>query len=92
MPIMPDELLSFARELLIKGGFQANHAKDTAQILVWADMRGTYSHGVLRIPRYIEMVETGLINPDAVLEEVNAKGAVVTLDANKMPGATAMIC
>lgn len=91
MPIMPDELLSFARELLIKGGFQANHAKDTAQILVWADMRGTYSHGVLRIPRYIEMVETGLINPDAVLEEVNAKGAVVTLDANKMPGATAMM-
>lgn len=91
MPVRPDELQDFAEELLMAGGFRAEHAVDTARILVWADMRGTHSHGILRIPRYVEMVAAGMINPDAELAALPAEGAVAMIDANRMPGATAMI-
>ncbi len=73
MPVRPNDLQEFATDLLISGGFRAEHATDTARILVWADKRGTHSHGVLRIPRYVEMVRTGIINPDATLAETLPK-------------------
>ncbi len=84
------DLECFAAELLTAGGFKAEHAADTARVLVWADARGTASHGVLRIPRYVEMVREGRINPDGELvTEINT-GVVRVLNANSMPGATAM--
>jgi ureidoglycolate dehydrogenase (NAD+) len=53
-------------------------------------LRGADSHGVLRIPRYVEMVELGLINARAEPRQVSGKGAVAVLDADRAPGAVAM--
>lgn len=83
-------LKSFARELLGAGGFTADQAEQTAAMLVWANLRGTDSHGVLRIPRYVEMVELGLINSSAAPRQVSGKGAVAVIDADRAPGAVAM--
>ena len=60
-------------------------------MLVWANARGVDSHGVLRIPRYVEMVEAGTINPDAEPEVVERKGAISVLEAARAPGSTAMV-
>jgi ureidoglycolate dehydrogenase (NAD+) len=59
-------------------------------MLVWANLRGVDSHGVLRIPRYVEMVELGLINPAADPRQISGKGAVAVVDAQRAPGAVAM--
>jgi ureidoglycolate dehydrogenase (NAD+) len=83
-------LRAFATELLRAGGFTASQAEQTAAMLVWANLRGTDSHGVLRIPRYVEMVELGLINPSAQLHQVGGRGAVAVIDANRAPGAVGM--
>jgi ureidoglycolate dehydrogenase (NAD+) len=83
-------LRHFATDLLRAGGFAADQAEQTAAMLVWANLRGTDSHGVLRIPRYVEMVELGLINPAAEPCQVSGKGAVAVIDAQRAPGAVAM--
>ncbi|MFQ1702886.1 Ldh family oxidoreductase [Loktanella agnita] len=84
-------LKAYASALLGAGGYAEEHAERTADILVWANARGANSHGVLRIPRYIEMVETGLINPTAQPELETRNGAVAVLEAGKAPGPSAMV-
>ena len=83
-------LRHFATDLLRAGGFTADQAAQTAEMLVWANLRGADSHGVLRIPRYVEMVELGLINPAAQPHQVSGKGAVNVIDAQQAPGAVGM--
>lgn len=83
-------LLQFAADLLKAGGFSAEQAAQTADLLVWANLRGVDSHGVLRIPRYVEMCEQGLINPAAQPRKVAGKGGVCVIDADRAPGAQAM--
>ena len=39
------------------------HAGEWAKMLVWANLRGTDSHGIIRIPRYIDLVNAKSINP-----------------------------
>ncbi|WP_182869205.1 Ldh family oxidoreductase [Bradyrhizobium diazoefficiens] len=85
-----DALRPFAADLLRAGGFTADQADQTAAMLVWANLRGADSHGVLRIPRYVEMVELGLINPAAEPRQVSGKGAVAVIDAQRAPGAVGM--
>src|ERR1700712_1881027 len=84
-------LRSFSANLLQAGGFAPDHAAQTADLLVWANLRGADSHGVLRIPRYVEMVELGIINPKPELRFISEFGATAVLDADRAPGATAMI-
>lgn len=86
-----DELRQFAKALLLSGGFAEQHASDSATVLTWADARGASSHGVLRIPRYVEMVENGAINPSAILSKERSDHAVAVLNANSMPGPSAML-
>ncbi len=85
------DLHEFAVSLLTAGGFTQHHAEDTARVLVWANARGADSHGVLRIPRYVEMVEQGRIDPAATPDIERHEGAVAIMDARNMPGATAML-
>jgi ureidoglycolate dehydrogenase (NAD+) len=88
--IAASTLERYACALLEAGGFAPDHAAQTAEMLVWANLRGVESHGVLRIPRYVEMVDLGLINPAASIRQVAGRGAVSVLDADRAPGAVAM--
>ena len=86
-----ETLENFARDLLTAGGFAPEHAETTARVLIWANARGADSHGVLRIPRYVEMIGEGKIDPVAIPAMVRSQGAVSILEASRAPGASAMI-
>jgi ureidoglycolate dehydrogenase (NAD+) len=86
-----ETLRSFSARLLQAGGFAPDHAARTADLLVWANLRGADSHGVLRIPRYVEMVELGIINPKPELRFISEFGATAVLEADRAPGAVGMI-
>ena len=45
-------------------------------MLVWANLRGTDSHGIIRIPRYIDLINAKSINaaPDIRVERKMARG------------------
>lgn len=88
--IEADELKAFAAALLGGAGFAQEQAREMADLLVWANLRGIDSHGVLRIPRYIEMLRAGSVSAQPDITEVRRFGAICVLDAGKAPGATAM--
>lgn len=88
--IQADALRDFTSALLIAGGFTEAHAAQTADLLVWANLRGIESHGVLRVPRYVEMIETGATVSGADPSTFRDAGAVAVLDGGKCPGAVGM--
>lgn len=85
-----DILRRFAHDLLKAGGFTTDDARQTADLLVWANLRGVESHGVLRIPRYVEMIADGVMVSGGALETISQTGAVCVLDGGKCPGAVGM--
>ena len=53
----------FARRLLLACDLPAEDAGIVADCLVQADLRGIDSHGIMRLPVYLERVRRGVINP-----------------------------
>ncbi|MFG1424560.1 Ldh family oxidoreductase [Roseixanthobacter glucoisosaccharinicivorans] len=63
MALVPHQkLTAFAAELLAAAGLCPAHAALSAECLVFADLRGTESHGVSRLPSYAAAVRRGLLN------------------------------
>lgn len=87
----PNDLKTYAADLLVAAGYTNAHAERSADILIWANSRGADSHGVLRIPRYVEMVNKGMINPKAQTTVVSQDGAIAVLEAARSPGPSAMV-
>lgn len=85
-----DRLHRFARDILVAAGCTAGDAELWAETLVWANLRGVDSHGVLRIPRYLEWIRLGDLRPRADITLLRAAGAIVLLDADRAPGPVAM--
>lgn len=50
--------------LLQAAGVPEAQATVVADVLVRADLRGTASHGVLRLPAYVHKIQAGLLKPD----------------------------
>ncbi len=65
-------------------------ARVVADTLVWANLRGVDSHGVLRIPRYVDWIRAGDVNPAARIVVTAETAAVVVLDADRAAGPVAM--
>jgi LDH2 family malate/lactate/ureidoglycolate dehydrogenase len=84
------ELRGFAAALLHTAGVSQDMADEWAAALVWANLRGIDSHGVLRIPRYIELLGKGAINGGPVMRLERKTGAIVVLEADLAPGPVAM--
>ena len=71
-----------------------SHSQQTADALVWADMRGHPAHGVVRIPTYVKWIESGQTNakakPKAVLgnvEQLKTELAMLALAIKGQPRA-----
>jgi ureidoglycolate dehydrogenase (NAD+) len=61
-----------------------------AEVFVWANLRGVDSHGIARLPRYIELFAAGEANRTPHMTESRPRPAVALLDADHAPGAVAM--
>jgi LDH2 family malate/lactate/ureidoglycolate dehydrogenase len=80
---------------MVAGIFQARGVRgpDAAAIadaLVWANLRGIDSHGVSRVPRYLELFDKGESVPDALPTVQRPRAAVAIVDAHAAPGPIAM--
>ncbi len=58
-----DALKRFATDVFARAGLPKPDAAIVAEVLVWANLRGVDTHGVTRIPRYVDLIETGEMNP-----------------------------
>jgi hypothetical protein len=84
------DLQRFARALFEAAGVAPPMADQWAKSLVWANLRGVDSHGVLRIPGYIERLKSKAINPAPDMRVEQRSGALAVLEADRAPGAVAM--
>src|SRR5260370_4098565 len=84
------DLQCFASALFQAAGVAPPMADEWAKSLVWANLRGVDSHGVLRIPGYIERLKTKAINPAPDMRVEQRSGAIAILEADRAPGAVAM--
>src|SRR3954470_19715631 len=58
---------------------------DRGRAPVEADLRGVHSHGVIRVPTYVEGTKAGRINPRPKLEVVEDHGGQVVMDGDYGP-------
>jgi ureidoglycolate dehydrogenase (NAD+) len=84
-----DALRAFAREVLIRAELPPDDAESVADILVWANLRGVDGHGVLRLPRYLYLIEIGLMNPRPEIREIRETPASVVIEADRALGPVA---
>ena len=58
----PERLERWVADIFAAAGMSAEHAALVARVLVWADRRCMGSHGVMRVPRYLDLIRAGDIN------------------------------
>ena len=79
-------LESFTAEVFVKAGLPPGDAQLEAEVLVWANLRGIDSHGVLRIPSYLDNIDKGLMNPTPNIRIIKETPAVLFVDADRAFG------
>ena len=57
------KLIDFSTEVLVKNKVSKMHAKVVSSLLVRADERGVWSHGIVRLPVYIKRLKKKSANP-----------------------------
>jgi LDH2 family malate/lactate/ureidoglycolate dehydrogenase len=76
------ELQEFTKGIFVAAGVPSEDAALEAEVLVWANLRGVDSHGVLRIPWYVDLLAKGDMNarPNIRVERETAATALIDGD------------
>ena len=88
--IPPAALDSAAYELFKASGSPESEARLLSSRLVISNLAGHDSHGVIRIPMYLQMLRDGKIQPGVEVAILKDDGATVLVDGNWGYGQTAM--
>ncbi|KAA2211576.1 Ldh family oxidoreductase [Teichococcus oryzae] len=81
------DLRNFAAMLFAAEGLSAGHAAISADCLVAADLRGTHSHGVIRLPFLLQRLRQGGANPRPALRVLRDAPATALIDGDGGLGA-----
>ena len=86
----PEYLIATGSRIFAAAGSPPDQARIVAELLVEANTVGHDSHGVIRIPQYLGMIEKGEIDPGADIAIVRDTPAAAVLDAQWAFGQVAM--
>ena len=79
-------LTRFVTDLLQDAGCNRNDANAIAECLVQTNLWGIDSHGVIRIPEYLERFRSGAMNARPDVRTLRSEGALEVLDADNSAG------
>ena len=82
----PSELKNFASGVFRRVGMGREDAALLSESLVYADLGGTHSHGVLRVPEYVAKLSGSGVDPKARPQIANDNGACLVVDGNNSMG------
>src|SRR6185503_20759892 len=85
-----DALKRFATDIFARAGMPKADAAVVADVLVWANLRGVDTHGLMRVPRYVDLIESGDMNPRPAIAVRTETPASVLIDADRAAGPVAM--
>src|ERR1044071_3499381 len=77
-----EQLRDFSTRVFMPFGVPKADAQQAADVLAVSDLRGIDSHGVARLPNYVDMLTLGRINPRANIRLVREKFSVCTVDGD----------
>jgi len=86
MKVSEQSLREFAKEVFVRVGMSPEDADIEADVLLWANLRGVDSHGVLRIPWYVSNVDRGIMNPMPKIKVVKETPATLVVDGDQAFG------
>lgn len=89
--VSPPQLAALVRDIFARRGMSEAHAALVADVLVWAELRGMETHGVMRVPRYVDFIRKGDLNVKASIRPTLETAACVLLDADRAAGPVAMM-
>ena len=81
-----DDAINFAAAIMAGQGISADHAAIIAECLVEADLRGVQTHGLSRLPVYVERVQRGLVNGTPEMKLDKPVAACASLDGDNAFG------
>jgi len=82
----PAEVQRFARDVLMGNGVGPEQAEIIAKCLVAADLRGVDTHGVNRIPSYMERIRQGVLDAKAIPTLTQTTPVVAQVDGHNCFG------
>jgi len=82
----PEDLRAFCEECFIKVGVSEEHAKLIADHLITASLRGVDSHGIIRIPYYLEGIRMGYVKPKAEIRILKETPNYALIDGGMLLG------
>ena len=89
--VVPRNLLHrMVAGIFTAAGCSDEHAATVADVLVWANLRGVDLHGVVRVPRYIELFKSGEAKARPAIKVQRPRASVVVVDADGAPGPVAL--
>lgn len=86
MEFNSQKLTEFSNSCLVKIGVPQHEAKIITETMIEADARGIHSHGLMRLPIYIERMEKGLVKKASNVLVVNDPKSIAVMDGNGSAG------
>lgn len=90
MKVQADDALRFCKDVLLALDTPPSTADTIASHLVEADMKGVRSHGMIRLVRYVEQIDSGYIDHKAQIAIRQVAPAALHVDAHRNWGIVAL--
>ena len=84
--IAADRLAAFIVRALAAAGLPAQDAETVAGLMVEADLRGSDTHGVIRLPLYVRRIRAGGVNAKPDIRVVSDRPSAALIDGDNAMG------
>ncbi len=88
--VAAQDLRALATDILVAAGLTPNHARTITDAFIWANLRGIDAHGVVGLPRYLEMFEHEQANAHPSIDVQRIRHSTLLVDADRAPGPLAL--
>ena len=84
--VQGDDLRRFIADTLARVGLPQADADTVAGLMAEADLQGSDGHGVIRLPQYVQRIESGGINTRPDIRVVEERAAMAVVDGDNGMG------
>jgi LDH2 family malate/lactate/ureidoglycolate dehydrogenase len=80
------QLAAFVARTFVATGLSAGDAETLAELMVTADLRGSDTHGVIRLPLYVRRIRAGGVNAKPNIRVVSERPSAALIDGDNGMG------